>query len=175
VCQRKLLQCSRVEKQQARTYPPSLLEWRANRKRVNMALPVHFSDGKLKATYQVKHELRPYSYRSQSWLNLSQTPPLKILYILLRFPPDKRLINTSVACSCAVSDHLLYCRRAVYDARGLVDHQRGAGLARDPGPRHRGLLWVDGESERQRGGRPGWRPQDLGARRHRVQRPRLCL
>ncbi|XP_049851037.1 unconventional myosin-XV isoform X4 [Schistocerca gregaria] len=44
LCQRKLLQSARVESQLARTYPPSLLEWRSNRKRVNMALTVHFAD-----------------------------------------------------------------------------------------------------------------------------------
>jgi hypothetical protein len=46
VCQRKLLQSSRIEWQLARNYPPCLLEWRANRKRVNMALQIYFADGK---------------------------------------------------------------------------------------------------------------------------------
>jgi hypothetical protein len=45
VCQRKLLQSSRIEWQLARNYPPCLLEWRANRKRVNMALQIYFADG----------------------------------------------------------------------------------------------------------------------------------
>lgn len=42
VCQRKLLES---HGQWPRSYTPSLLEWRANRKRVNMALQLHFSDG----------------------------------------------------------------------------------------------------------------------------------
>ncbi|XP_014277405.1 unconventional myosin-XV isoform X2 [Halyomorpha halys] len=42
VCQTKLLES---HGQWQRTYTPSLLEWRANRKRVNMALQLHFSDG----------------------------------------------------------------------------------------------------------------------------------
>jgi len=45
VCQRKLLRSSRIEWQLARNYPPCLLEWRANRKRVNMALQIYFADG----------------------------------------------------------------------------------------------------------------------------------
>ncbi|XP_026679337.1 uncharacterized protein LOC103509128, partial [Diaphorina citri] len=42
ICQRKLLQS---HNQWARSCPPSLLEWRANRKRVNMALQLNFADG----------------------------------------------------------------------------------------------------------------------------------
>ncbi|XP_014248612.2 unconventional myosin-XV isoform X2 [Cimex lectularius] len=42
VCQRKLLES---QNQWPRSHTPSLLEWRANRKRVNMALQLHFSDG----------------------------------------------------------------------------------------------------------------------------------
>ncbi|OXU27998.1 hypothetical protein TSAR_007655 [Trichomalopsis sarcophagae] len=56
-CQRKLLQAERVllktvnsnnqttVQQVPRNYPPSVLEWRANRNRVNMALTVGFYDG----------------------------------------------------------------------------------------------------------------------------------
>ncbi|XP_059488252.1 unconventional myosin-XV isoform X3 [Neocloeon triangulifer] len=50
ICQRKLLQSARVECQMARAYPPSLLEWRANRKKVNMALEVQFPDGEVRNT-----------------------------------------------------------------------------------------------------------------------------
>lgn len=42
ICQRKLLQS---HNQWSRQCPPSLLEWRANRKRVNMALQLNFADG----------------------------------------------------------------------------------------------------------------------------------
>ncbi|XP_039291022.1 unconventional myosin-XV [Nilaparvata lugens] len=42
VCQQKLLAS---HNQWLRSYPPNLLEWRANRKRVNMALQLHFADG----------------------------------------------------------------------------------------------------------------------------------
>ncbi|KAL0278610.1 UNVERIFIED_CONTAM: hypothetical protein PYX00_000382 [Menopon gallinae] len=45
LCQRKLLEIDNLELPLARSYPPSLLEWRSNRKRVNMALPLQFSDG----------------------------------------------------------------------------------------------------------------------------------
>ncbi|CAG0891503.1 unnamed protein product [Darwinula stevensoni] len=45
LCQKKLLQSARLEAQLARTYPPCLLEWRANRKKANMALEAVFSDG----------------------------------------------------------------------------------------------------------------------------------
>jgi myosin-15 len=50
VCQRKLLQSARVEGQLSRAYPPNLLEWRANKKRVNMALEVQFADGEARST-----------------------------------------------------------------------------------------------------------------------------
>lgn len=64
VCQRKLLQAGSARGERgergerghsqavapSRTYPPCLLEWRANRKRVNMALPVHFADGEQRVT-----------------------------------------------------------------------------------------------------------------------------
>ncbi|XP_075232051.1 unconventional myosin 10A isoform X3 [Lycorma delicatula] len=42
ICQQKLLMS---HNQWPRTYPPNLLEWRANRKRVNMALQLQFADG----------------------------------------------------------------------------------------------------------------------------------
>ncbi|RZF46223.1 hypothetical protein LSTR_LSTR010885 [Laodelphax striatellus] len=42
VCQQKLLAS---HNQWLRSFPPNLLEWRANRKRVNMALQLHFADG----------------------------------------------------------------------------------------------------------------------------------
>ncbi|KAJ8897656.1 hypothetical protein PR048_003005 [Dryococelus australis] len=45
LCQRKLLQSARVESNLARNYPPCLLEWRSNRKRVNMALTTECADG----------------------------------------------------------------------------------------------------------------------------------
>ncbi|KAK6643275.1 hypothetical protein RUM43_004780 [Polyplax serrata] len=45
LCQRKLLQIQSLELPLARCYPPNILEWRSNRKRVNMALPLHFADG----------------------------------------------------------------------------------------------------------------------------------
>lgn len=45
-CQHQLLQSSRIEAQLTRTYPPTQLEWRANKKRANMALEAKFSDGK---------------------------------------------------------------------------------------------------------------------------------
>ncbi|CAG2054867.1 unnamed protein product, partial [Timema podura] len=50
LCQRKLLQSARVESNLARNYPPCLLEWRANRKRVNMALNVQCADGETLTT-----------------------------------------------------------------------------------------------------------------------------
>ena len=40
ICQHKLLRSGKLESStMSRTYPPTLLEWRANKKRVNMALP----------------------------------------------------------------------------------------------------------------------------------------
>ncbi|XP_063236075.1 unconventional myosin-XV [Bacillus rossius redtenbacheri] len=45
LCQRKLLQSARVESNLARGFPPCLLEWRSNRKRVNMALGSECPDG----------------------------------------------------------------------------------------------------------------------------------
>lgn len=42
ICQSKLLQS---HNQWARTYPPSLLEWRANRKKTNMAVQVNLMNG----------------------------------------------------------------------------------------------------------------------------------
>ncbi|XP_030067877.1 unconventional myosin-XV [Microcaecilia unicolor] len=48
VCQHKLMQAMKKTQQgpeTARTYPPSLLEWTANRERANMALDVHCFDG----------------------------------------------------------------------------------------------------------------------------------
>nr|XP_023670818.1 unconventional myosin-XV-like [Paramormyrops kingsleyae] len=48
VCQHRLIQAMHKSKHDpgtARTYPPSLLEWTANRKRANMVLQVHCFDG----------------------------------------------------------------------------------------------------------------------------------
>ncbi|XP_029433068.1 unconventional myosin-XV [Rhinatrema bivittatum] len=48
VCQHKLMQAMQKAQhgpETARTYPPSLLEWTANRERANMALDVHCFDG----------------------------------------------------------------------------------------------------------------------------------
>nr|XP_033770854.1 unconventional myosin-XV [Geotrypetes seraphini] len=48
VCQHKLMQAMKKTQrwpETARTYPPSLLEWTANRERANMALEVHCFDG----------------------------------------------------------------------------------------------------------------------------------
>ena len=46
LCQKKLLNCARIDYQLARQYPPCLLEWRGNRKRIGMALEASFTDGK---------------------------------------------------------------------------------------------------------------------------------
>ena len=45
VCQAKLLKSGRMDLHQARQFPPTVLEWRANKKRVNMALEVTCHDG----------------------------------------------------------------------------------------------------------------------------------
>lgn len=46
VCQQKLLKAAKLSSQHtSRQYPPTLLEWRANKKRVNMALESKCSDG----------------------------------------------------------------------------------------------------------------------------------
>ncbi|XP_029102796.1 unconventional myosin-XV-like [Scleropages formosus] len=48
VCQHRLMQAMQKSKygpEAARTYPPSLLEWTANRKKANMVLQVHCFDG----------------------------------------------------------------------------------------------------------------------------------
>ncbi|CAG0890159.1 unnamed protein product [Cyprideis torosa] len=45
VCQRKLLQSALEEGKPHRANPPCLLEWRANRKKSNMALEASFADG----------------------------------------------------------------------------------------------------------------------------------
>lgn len=47
VCQQKLLRSERVEPQNARTYPPTLLEYMANSNKSNMALESVFADGKI--------------------------------------------------------------------------------------------------------------------------------
>ena len=40
ICQHKLLRSGQLESStMSRTYPPTILEWRSNKKRVNMALP----------------------------------------------------------------------------------------------------------------------------------------
>ncbi len=46
-CQAKLLNCLNVEAQLVRTYPPSQLEYQANKRCANMALDVNFVDGGL--------------------------------------------------------------------------------------------------------------------------------
>jgi hypothetical protein len=45
LCQHKLLQCIGIEPLLSRTYPPSMLEWKANRRRAHMAVEVKFADG----------------------------------------------------------------------------------------------------------------------------------
>ncbi|GBM19276.1 Unconventional myosin-XV [Araneus ventricosus] len=44
-CQRKLLQGQKLDPEGRRTYPPSLLEWKSNTRRTNMALEAKFADG----------------------------------------------------------------------------------------------------------------------------------
>merc|ERR1719220_3119380 len=41
VCQSKMLKAGRLDHHVSRQYPPTVLEWRANKKRVNMALEVN--------------------------------------------------------------------------------------------------------------------------------------
>ena len=50
VCQAKLLRAGRLEHKAARQFPPTVLEWRANKKRVNMALEVSCYDGETNHT-----------------------------------------------------------------------------------------------------------------------------
>ncbi|XP_074649564.1 unconventional myosin-XV-like [Tubulanus polymorphus] len=45
VCQHKMLQMMKNDAVFSRTYPPCMLEWKANRKRAHMALEVKFTDG----------------------------------------------------------------------------------------------------------------------------------
>ncbi|XP_064628723.1 unconventional myosin-XV-like isoform X2 [Lineus longissimus] len=45
LCQHKLLQSMGIEPLLSRTYPPSMLEWRANKRRAHMAVEVKFADG----------------------------------------------------------------------------------------------------------------------------------
>ena len=45
VCQAKLLKSGKMDSHIARQFPPTVLEWRANKKRVNMALEVTCFDG----------------------------------------------------------------------------------------------------------------------------------
>ena len=45
VCQSKMLKSGRLDHHVSRQYPPTVLEWRANKKRVNMALEVNCYDG----------------------------------------------------------------------------------------------------------------------------------
>ena len=45
VCQSKMLKAGRLDHHVTRQFPPSVLEWRANKKRVNMALEVNCYDG----------------------------------------------------------------------------------------------------------------------------------
>ena len=47
-CQNKLLQCISPEPCLPRSYPPCLLEWKAAKKRANMAIEGVFPDGKAK-------------------------------------------------------------------------------------------------------------------------------
>ena len=45
VCQQKLLRAGGVPSGVSRRFPPTVLEWRANKKRVNMALEARCADG----------------------------------------------------------------------------------------------------------------------------------
>ena len=45
LCQRKLLKAGQLEPNASRQFPPTVLEWRANRKRVGMAMEAKCSDG----------------------------------------------------------------------------------------------------------------------------------
>ena len=44
-CQLKLLESDGIESQLSRTYPPSFLEWKANKKCANLSLEVEYPDG----------------------------------------------------------------------------------------------------------------------------------
>lgn len=75
LCQRKLLQIQSLELPLARSYPPNLLEWRSNRKRVNMALPLHFADGESITaevdSWSTGEDLAGYAVRNRGNLVLS--------------------------------------------------------------------------------------------------------
>lgn len=45
ICQQKLIQAFNMEPPLARVYPPTVMEWKANRKCVNMALEARYPDG----------------------------------------------------------------------------------------------------------------------------------
>lgn len=45
ICQQKLMQSYALEPPLARAYPPTVMEWKANRKCVNMALEARYPDG----------------------------------------------------------------------------------------------------------------------------------
>lgn len=60
-CQRKLLQGQRkLETEGRRTYPPSLLEWKSNTRRTNMALEAKFADGEDTLYLLAKIKLRNF-------------------------------------------------------------------------------------------------------------------
>ena len=46
VCQQKLMQACSMNPPLARVHPPTVMEWKCNRKCVNMALEARYPDGK---------------------------------------------------------------------------------------------------------------------------------
>ena len=63
ICQHKLLRSGKLESStMSRTYPPTLLEWRANKKRVNMALPAVCCDNPNSAGYSRLYHASVDSY-----------------------------------------------------------------------------------------------------------------
>ncbi len=45
ICQQKLMHSYAMNPALARAYPPTVMEWKANRKCVNMALEARYPDG----------------------------------------------------------------------------------------------------------------------------------
>lgn len=72
ITQQKLLQGEHVERQNCRTYPASLLEWRAITKKCNTAIEATFADGML-MEFQISFmTIFSLSYVTQV---MSNTPP----------------------------------------------------------------------------------------------------
>ncbi len=98
LCQHKLLQAmqkSYLVPEASRTYPLSLLEWTATRKKAHMVLQVHCFDGKIMYDKQKRINVCHGHWTKQHWLKGSPSPNVIINHLPHVDPKQEKLCSSS--------------------------------------------------------------------------------